>query len=63
MRIIHGQAHLIYGHVNLIRTLSARAFGEHHLTIIMLIGVPAFIEYVSAAPVSPSSPLFGGNGY
>jgi hypothetical protein len=33
------------------------------LTIITLIGVPAFVESVSAAPVSPSSPLFGGNGY
>ena len=33
------------------------------LTIITLIGVPAFVESASAAPVSPSSPLFGGNGY
>jgi len=33
------------------------------LAIVTLIGVPTFVQSVSAAPVSPSSSSFGGNGY
>jgi hypothetical protein len=33
------------------------------LTIVTLIAVPTFVQSVSAAPVSPSSSSFGGNGY
>ena len=33
------------------------------LAIVMLIAVPTFVQSVSAAPVSPSSSSFGGNGY
>jgi|SRR5215472_18811288 len=33
------------------------------LTIVTLIAVPAFLQSVTAAPVSPSSSSFGGNGY
>jgi hypothetical protein len=33
------------------------------LTIVTLIAVPTFFQSVSAAPVSPSSSSFGGNGY
>jgi hypothetical protein len=33
------------------------------LTIVTLIAVPTFVQSVGAAPVSPSSSAFGGNGY
>jgi hypothetical protein len=33
------------------------------LALISLIGVPMLTETASAAPVSPSSSSFGGNGY
>ena len=33
------------------------------LGMITLIAVPTFVQPVSAAPVSPSSSSFGGNGY
>jgi hypothetical protein len=33
------------------------------LTIVTLMAVPTFVQSVSAAPVSPSSSAFGGNGY
>src|SRR4029453_8341105 len=33
------------------------------LTIVTLMAVPTFVQSVSAAPVSPSSSTFGGNGY
>ena len=32
-------------------------------TIVTLIAMPTFVQSVSAAPVSPSSSSFGGNGY
>jgi len=33
------------------------------LAMVTLISVPTFVQSVSAAPVSPSSSSFGGNGY
>jgi len=33
------------------------------LALISLIAIPSLIESANAAPVSPSSSSFGGNGY
>jgi hypothetical protein len=33
------------------------------LAIVTLVALPTFVQSVSAAPVSPSSSSFGGNGY
>jgi hypothetical protein len=33
------------------------------VTIFTLMAAPIFVQSVSAAPVSPSSSSFGGNGY
>src|SRR5262245_10776326 len=71
IRKTYENARLIYGNVHLIRALFARAPPWRSimkkltaiLTIVTLIAVPTFVQSVSAAPVSPSSSSFGGNGY
>ena len=71
IRKTYGNARLIYGNVQLIRALFARAPPWRSimkkliaiLTIVTLIAVPTFVQSESAAPVSPSSSSFGGNGY
>src|SRR6478672_4281441 len=71
MRIIYGNMRPIYGNVHLIwrcllahrpwRSIMKKLIAA--LAIVTLIAVPTFVRSVSAAPVSPSSSSFGGNGY
>src|SRR5262249_48596500 len=71
IRKTYGNAGLIYGNVHLIPALLARAPPWRSimkkliaiLTIVALMAVPTFVQSATAAPVSPSSSAFGGNGY